>query len=706
MPNRLAAESSPYLLQHANNPVDWHAWNDEALARAKVEDRPIFLSIGYAACHWCHVMEHESFENPAIADFLNRNFISIKVDREERPDLDHIYMQAVMALRGGGGGWPLSAFLTPEQEIFFGGTYWPPTSRHGMPGFDHVLTRVLEAFRERRDEISSHASAVTAHLRESLAAAGPPQAANDALLVGTARILERNFDFQNGGFGSAPKFPHPMDLTLLMRIQSRWPNSDSGRVVRLREMVELSLARMAHGGIFDHLGGGFARYSVDAEWLVPHFEKMLYDNALLAGAYVDAWRAWGVEFYSVIARKTLDYLLRDMRDAAGGFHSSEDADSEGEEGKFYVWSHAEVLDTLGEDGPMICKLYDVSSSGNFEGQNILHLAQSMEQFAQNSGFGHKQLRTLARTARQKLLEVRNGRVRPAKDDKVLVNWNALAIDAFAKAAIAFDSNEYLVAATESAEFVWSNMRDKAGRLLHVYRRGFAKQPAFLDDYSFLINAFVSLYQAGWDNRWLERCKILTEQMIADFADPTDDGFFYTSSNSPNLLARWKDLHDSSIPSGNSMAAVSLLRLGLLCQNENWIDRGRRSVERSVSGLQQSPAAAAQMLSAADMLLDDRLLVVLTMPTDDGIAKTVARKFQRRWSPHLEFLLHFDDRPLPDVLRGAVANKPSINSQLTAYLCESFACRAPIVGLPAIESTLEKLLIERRILADPAAPKTI
>ncbi len=705
MPNRLAAESSPYLLQHANNPVDWFAWNDEALARAKTDDKPIFLSIGYAACHWCHVMEHESFENPAIADFLNRHFICIKVDREERPDLDHIYMQAVMALRGGQGGWPLSAFLTPDQEIFFGGTYWPPTSRQGMPGFDHVLSRVADAFRDHRNEITSQANAVSEHLRQSLALHGPSQAADDSLLTGAVRILEKHFDFHNGGFGSAPKFPHPMDLSLLTRLQARWPDGDPMPSSRLRKMVELNLAHMAHGGIFDHLGGGFARYSVDAGWLVPHFEKMLYDNALLAATYVDACRAFGSEFYSLIARKTLDYLQRDMRDSAGGFHSSEDADSEGEEGKFYVWSQAEILKTLGADGPLFCELYGVTAAGNFEGHNILNLPESMEDFAQKKGLVSSQLRAMARTARQKLLQIRSGRIRPGKDDKVLVNWNALAIDAFAKAASVFDSNEYLAIATECAEFVWNNLRDSTGRLLHVYRRGTAKQPAFLDDYSFLINAFVSLYQSGWDEHWIERCHLLAQQMIADFADPVDDGFFYTAPHAATPIARWKDQHDSSIPSGNSMAAVSLLRLGLLCQNENWLDLGRRTIERSVSVIQLSPAAAAQMLISVEMLLDERFLVVLSSPTDDGAVKALARKFQRRWSPHLEFVIRFDDQPAANGLSNATAEKSSINGQPTAYICESFTCRAPIVGLIAIESTLEKLVTTRRILGNPIAIKS-
>ncbi len=698
MPNRLTAESSPYLLQHANNPVDWYPWSDEALARAKAEDKPIFLSIGYAACHWCHVMEHESFESVAVADYLNQHFISIKVDREERPDLDQVYMQAVMALRGGQGGWPLSAFLTPDQEVFFGGTYWPPAPRHGLPGFDHVLEKVVEAFRERRSEITAHAKLLTEHLQQSLAATGPQEQPDGSLLVGAARILERNFDFPNGGFGTAPKFPHPMDLSLLLRLWSRWPSGETPSADRLRSMVELNLKHMAHGGIFDHLGGGFARYTVDAQWLVPHFEKMLYDNGLLASVYVDAWRAWGNEFYAVIARKTLDYLLRDMRDPAGGFHSSEDADSEGEEGKFYVWSQAEILAALGADGPQFCELYGVTGPGNFEGHNILYLPHSLEEFSKRHSIDPNQLRTMARSARAKLFEIRNRRIRPGKDDKVLANWNGLAIEAFAKAAMAFDSADYLAAAIDSAEFIWTAMRDGNGQLWHVFRRGNAKQAAFLDDFSYMIHAFIALYQANWDGRWLDRAGVLANQMIEDFADRNEGGFFYTAAHSPSLIARWKEQHDSSVPSGNSLAALALLRLGLICQHEPWLELGRQTVEASVVRLKQSPAAGSQMMIAVESLLDQRKLVVLVSPTDDGTARAVARKFQRRWSPHLEFVLYFADASTPDSLQSTLHEKLAADGQLTAYICEAFSCRAPISGIAAIESTLEQLAAERKRLA--------
>ena len=538
MPNRLAQESSPYLLQHAENPVDWFPWGEEALELARTQDRPIFLSIGYSACHWCHVMEHESFENEQIAGMLNDNFISIKVDREERPDIDQIYMNAVMALQQGQGGWPLNVFLTPEQDVFFGGTYWPPSTKVGRPGFDHVLHSVLDAYTNRRDQVAEQSQQITEWLNKA-EKSDQTLTLDRALLQNAASVLHRNFDANNGGFGGAPKFPHCMDLALLVRLakthggsESAEPNSE-----QMLEMVRVSLKKMAYGGIFDHLAGGFARYSVDDHWLVPHFEKMLYDNSLLAGVYLDMHRVKGDRFYAMIAEKTLGYLMNYLTDEAGGFHSTEDADSEGVEGKFYVWSEQEVMEVLGEEtGESFCQLYNVSERGNFEGHNILHMTQSYQQFADQKSIDKKQLRDQMRDARLKLLEVRDRRIRPGKDDKVLVNWNGLGISAMAKAARQLDDAKYSQAASNSAEFIWSEMRDETGRLLHTWRNGVAKISGFLDDYANLLVAFVDLYEVGYDQKWLDRAVEIAEQMIAHFHDP-DGGFFFTSDDQQALISR-------------------------------------------------------------------------------------------------------------------------------------------------------------------------
>lgn len=694
MANRLAAETSPYLLQHAANPVDWYPWGEEALLAAREQDKPIFLSIGYAACHWCHVMEHESFEDAKTAEILNHEFISIKVDREERPDLDHLYMHGVMLLRGGHGGWPLSAFLTPEQELFFGGTYWPPEPRHGLPSFTHVLRQVAHAYRAQRSEIAAHARTVSDHLRSALEVSGEVENPDASLLVGFTRLQERQFDSHHGGFGTAPKFPHPLNLSLIMRLWSRWDDSLTPSPDRLRAMVEKTLTGMAHGGIFDHLGGGFARYSVDSQWLVPHFEKMLYDNALLASCYLDSYQLWGVELFSTIARRTLDYLQRDMRDEAGGFHSSEDADSEGEEGKFYVWSREEIVNRLGNDGPLFCDLYGVTAEGNFEGHNILHLPVSMETFAQHRGLNTDTVRMTARAARHSLFEIRQKRVRPGRDDKVLTNWNALAIEAFAKAAIVLDNKEYLNVATNTAEFLCQTMCDPESHLLHTYRRGAAKQPAFLDDYSLLINALITLYQASWDSGWLTRARDLTHVMIESFGDPQVGGFYYTTVESQTPIARWKEVHDSSIPSGNATAALALWRLGHLTGNPDWLETARQTVRHSMSVVKLAPTAASQMLTAAESMLDRRWLVVVLVPELESGFRSAIRAVQRRWSPHIEYVVHVDTGTVPEVLSATLGGKSAVDGQVTAYFCQDFACQSPVSGWSAIDAELGRLIQSR------------
>ncbi len=545
--NKLSQEISPYLLQHAANPVDWQPWGPEALERARAEQKPIFLSIGYSACHWCHVMAHESFENPAIAEALNRDFISIKVDREERPDLDQIYMEAVQAMSGQ-GGWPMSVFLTPEQKPFFGGTYWPPRGRGGMMGFGDVLSAVDAAWRERRSDVLQQAEKAVQFLQAPRLVGQKSAELTAAPLEAAEAALAQAFDDSLGGFGSAPKFPHATDLNLLL---ARWRAS---RHEPLLEMVVVTLDHMAAGGICDHLGGGFHRYSVDAEWLVPHFEKMLYDNAMLARCYLEAWLETERKDYLRVVRETLDYVLRDMTDPQGGFYSAEDADSEGEEGKFYVWTPHEILAVLGrERGDAFCRVYDVSATGNFEGSNILHLSKPIAVCAKILGRDAASLEEDLTADRARLLEVRSRRARPGRDDKVLVSWNGLMIDALARAGDVLDEPRYRTAAAAAADFLLTHLHDKEGRLLHCWRTQStgcprqARHLGFLDDHASLCNALVTLYETQSERRWLDTATRLADAILARFADSEAGGFYYTSSDHEPLIARKKNLGTRRFP---------------------------------------------------------------------------------------------------------------------------------------------------------------
>ena len=679
MPNRLANESSPYLLQHKDNPVDWYPWCEEALQLAKDQDLPIFLSIGYSACHWCHVMEHESFENDSIAQILNDNFVSIKVDREERPDIDQIYMDAVMALRQGQGGWPLSVFLTPTQEVFFGGTYWPPTSRVGMPGFDHVLHSVLDAYTNRRDQVDDQSKQITAWLNR-LDEADRDFRPNWQILVETATTLHRNFDFENGGFGTAPKFPHAMDLALLVRLSKDWPADAAIDKDVLTNMVRINLKKMAYGGIFDHLAGGFARYSVDERWLVPHFEKMLYDNALLAGVYLDMYQLSGDMFYGMIARKTLDYLLNYMRDSNGGIHSTEDADSEGVEGKFYVWSREEILAILGQEtGVRFCELYNVTFGGNFEGSNILNMTQSYQLFADAEGIDKQQLRNEMRESRKKLLDVRDQRIRPGKDDKILVSWNALAITAFSRAATLLDDAKYLDAAESIARFILGHMRSDNGTLLHTSRHNVAKIDGYLDDYSYLVNSLLDLYAASLDQTWINVAIELTQKMIDLFEDPEGGGFYFTATDQKHLISRPKSFQDSSVPSGNSMAAMALIRLSRLTSNQSWMDKADETISGAAGLLQRSALASGQMLIAMHERLQTTKQFVLAK-NDDKDCSELIRQIQKHCQLGRHDLIITSSDRSPDCALGKIlGGKTLIDGELTLYVCSGTTCSAPIAG---------------------------
>jgi uncharacterized protein YyaL (SSP411 family) len=681
--NRLAHETSPYLKQHAHNPVDWQPWGPEALANARELDRPIFLSIGYSACHWCHVMEHESFEDEETARILNDHFISIKVDREERPDLDQIYMTAVQLMTGQ-GGWPMSMFLTPDLKPFYGGTYFPPEDKYGRPGFKTLLRSLVDAWKNRRAEVAQ----VAAQQTERVQAVGfvQPEAGDlDAGLLRNAVIrLSNAFDPSRGGFGSAPKFPHPMELRLLLRASKRFHNDDA------LGMVRLTLDHMARGGIYDQLGGGFHRYSTDERWLVPHFEKMLYDNALLTLTYLEAFQATAEPFYRRIVEETLDYVLREMTSPEGPFYSTQDADSEGEEGKFFVWSAKEIESVLGKDlAETFCYVYDVGEDGNWEGRNILHRGKTDTQDARLLHLEEGELQRRLADAKRMLLAVRGRRVRPGRDEKILTAWNGLMIEALAQAAQALDKPEYAAAAAGAADFLLKTMRAKDGRLLRTTSAGAeAKLNGYLEDYSFLINALISLYEATFGLRWIEAALDLAQVMIEQFWDPAGAGFYYTGRDHEALIVRTKDPSDNAIPSGNSMAVTALFRLATLTGRMDLLEKAEATLRLFRGLMATHPMAAAQMLIALDFHLGPvQEFAVVGDPSAEE-TRRVLRAIRTGFRPHKVVALKshgFDDAKTDEVLpllRGKTAEEA-----VTTYVCQNFTCQAPLVGPEAVERAL-------------------
>lgn len=683
-PNRLANETSPYLLQHAYNPVDWHPWGEEALEKARVEGKPIFLSVGYSACHWCHVMERESFESPAMAELLNERFVNIKVDREERPDIDQIYMNAVQAMTGR-GGWPMSVFLTPDGRPFFGGTYYPPEDRHGMPGFRRVILSVDQAWKTRRGEIEASAGEMTNHLAD-LAKLPKTEGPNDLghdVLEAAATALRRQFDPVHGGFGQAPKFPHPMDLKFLMRHAARTGDAHA------MQMVRQTLDKMARGGIYDHLRGGFARYSTDAKWLAPHFEKMLYDNALLASAYTEAWQLTGLPEFARVTRETLDYLIACMTDPMeGGFYATEDADSEGVEGKYYVWSKQEIETLLGpERAARFCTIYDVSPEGNWEGHNILNLIKPLDQVAASLGMEEEALRSELHVDRAKLLSVRDRRIPPGKDTKMLTGWNGLALSAFADAAWTLDEPRYLAAAKACAAFIKRRMVGPDGLLLHSYKDGQPRFNAYLDDYAAVIDGLTRLFEACGDRQWLELAESLTATMISEFKDEANGGFFYTGNRHEKLILRNKDYQDNATPSGNALAATALARLGRLTGQARYTDEAWSTLKSMSSILKRFPMAAGQGLIALDFLLSGGPEVVVVSPLADENYKQSRRLWAQRFQPGRVIMGNvagvLDDLELA---RG----RGAISGQVTSYICKAQSCEAPVIGADNLTNRIANL----------------
>jgi uncharacterized protein YyaL (SSP411 family) len=655
MANRLAQETSPYLLQHRDNPVDWYPWGEQALARARELDRPILLSVGYSACHWCHVMERESFEDPATAAYMNDHFVSIKVDREERPDVDALYMEAVQEISGQ-GGWPMTVFCDPDGVPFHGGTYFPPDESRGMPSFRMVMEAVVDAFERRREELRERAPQTRARLGAVGAIEPAGEAPGAALLETAVAGLQGAADTERGGFGGAPKFPPASALELLLARGVATP-------------VERTLDAMMAGGIYDQIGGGFARYSVDASWLVPHFEKMLYDNAQLARAYLHGWQALGHERWRRVCEETLEWALREMRGAEGGFYSALDADSEGEEGRFYVWTAAQIRAALGEGADTAIEFYGVSEAGNFEGRSILHLAGGATAAAP-AGLD---------AARRALYEARAQRVRPGLDDKRLASWNALMLAALAEAGAVLGRDDYLEAARGCAEFVLRDLRGADGRLLRTYKDGEGRLNAYLEDHAFLVDALLTLYEATFEPRWFEQARALADTMIARFGDPERGGFYSTSGDHEQLIARRKELGDHPIPSGNSAAALALLRLEALTGERPYGEQAEAVLRLFAGPASRRPDAFAHLLRALDFQLAATKEVALIGDDLAGLAAVVRSSYR----PHLVLAGGPEGSSAPPLLR----DRPTVDGKPTAYVCENFTCKAPTTDARALASLL-------------------
>ena len=651
--NRLAEETSAYLLQHKDNPVDWYAWGPDAFARARAEDRPVFLSVGYSACHWCHVMEHESFEDPETARLLNEHFVCVKVDREERPDVDQIYMQAVQSMTGH-GGWPMSVFLTADGVPFYGGTYFPPTDRHGLPAFPRLLRAIAEAWQTRRAEVVESGRSLVEQLGQTAPPAGP-RLLTAELLGAAFQALAREFDDRDGGLGQAPKFPQPMIWEFVLRF---WKRTGQPRA---REMVTTTLTRMARGGVYDQLGGGFHRYSVDGRWLVPHFEKMLYDQGQLASLYLHAYQAFGDDEYRRVAEETLDYLLREMTDPRGGFYAAQDADSEGEEGKFFLWTADELRTLLGSGTPAI-DYWGVDGGPNFEGRNILYVAAEPDP-GRIAG------------ARATLLAARARRVPPGRDDKVLAGWNALACRAFAEAGRVLGRPDYLAAAVRNAEFVLRAMQ-RDGWLLRCWAGGRAKLKGYLEDYALVALALLDVYEATFDRRWLDESRRLVGEILRLFWDDAADGFYDASPGHEPLVVRPRNLFDNAVPSGSSAAVEALLRLAVFTGEARYETLAARVLRAMADLLSRHPAGFGRFLAALDFHLGPVVEVALIAPgTGDGLGPLAAEVFKR----------YLPNRAVAGSRAGDAAaaagiplleNRGTVGGAATAYVCRKFACDAP------------------------------
>jgi hypothetical protein len=693
MANHLTQENSPYLLQHAGNPVDWYPWGPEALEKARQEDKPIFLSIGYAACHWCHVMAHESFEDESTAALMNQHFVNIKVDREERPDLDSIYMNAVVAMTGQ-GGWPMSVFLTPDLQPFFGGTYFPPVRRYNMPSFKEVLSSVLHAWQNSRPEIIESGENISAHLRQAASIPANQDEFNAKDLEKAAFALAQGYDWQHGGWGQAPKFPQPMAIDFLLRCAQ-----DGDKMAG--EMAVHALRAMSKGGMYDVVGGGFARYSTDNNWLVPHFEKMLYDNALLSLAYLHGHLVTGEAHFRSVCEETLGFILREMTSPEGGFYSSLDADSEGEEGKFYLWDVESIRQALGpEDAELVIAAYGVLDSGNFEGRTILQRVQDDAALAQQLGIPIETAAGRLTKAHARLLAARAQRVRPATDDKVLVSWNSLMLTAFSEAARYLaapgtnQSSIYLEAARKNALFLLSQLSSPDGRLQRSWRRGQARHLAFLEDYAALILGLLSLYQSDPDVQWYASAVRLAEELIAGFSN-SKGGFYDTHAAHETLLLRPSDVQDNATPSGSALAAMALLQLAAFSGRSDFRSLAEDALGSVHSAAVRYPTAFSFWLQAADFAVGPAFEAAIVGPLDDQRTQALRSCLWSAWQPRLVAAISAPQPPpgAPSLLEA----RPLVNDQPAAYICQHFVCQRPVTTPEQLQD-----ILANQTPADPGA----
>ena len=678
--NRLIHETSPYLLQHAHNPVDWYPWGEEALSRAKREDKPILLSIGYSSCHWCHVMEKESFENEAIARLMNERFVNIKVDREERPDLDELYMNAVQVMTGS-GGWPMTVFLTPDLVPFHAGTYFPPEDRMGLPGFPKILVTVSNYYHAHRREVGEMANQMKHALHQIVHISPSQERLHPDLLLKAFSQIEQQFDPVNGGFGRAPKFPHSMTLSFLLRY---WKETGEKEALR---MVDLTLEKMADGGIYDHLGGGFHRYSVDERWLIPHFEKMLYDNALLSRTYLEAFQATQKERYIWIAEEILGYILREMRSPEGGFYSTQDADSEGREGKFYVWTRDEIKDRLGkEKGTPFCAYYGVTPQGNFEeGTSVLSLSTPLSKISELYGIPIPELKNMLEESRRLLFREREKRVKPARDEKVLTSWNGLMISSFLDGFKLTRKEAYLKGAEEAVQFILEGAKGD-GRLMRVFHQGRWRVDGFSEDYAFFIQALIDLYETTFDLQYLKEASRLNDRMIHQFWDDQFGGFFFTGREGEPLIARSKSPYDHAIPSANSIALFNLIRLGFLTGDHSLKEKAEQVLRLFYHYLLEQPVSFAQMLSGLSFFLHPEEIGIIGRRKDERTQSLLKEIY---WSYLPNKILSLKDPEetiegdwIPFVKERPIAEVP------TAFLCRDFTCFPPVTHAKALKSLLE------------------
>lgn len=675
MTNHLENSTSPYLLQHATNPVNWYPWGKEAIEKARQEDKPIFLSIGYAACHWCHVMAHESFEDPAIAAIMNRNYINIKVDREERPDLDSIYMSAVVALTGQ-GGWPMSVFLTPNLTPFYGGTYFPPDSRYGLPSFKDILVSLSTAWQRKRDEVVLSGQKMMTAIKQKSVRAGFSGTFTQDSLSQAARTLVTKYDWNHGGWGIAPKFPQPMALEFLLR------RHIAGDKDALKPVLH-ALRAMAKGGMYDILGGGFSRYATDNKWLVPHFEKMLYDNALLARVYLHAWQITREPLFRRVVKETLNFISREMLAPQGGFYSSLDADSEGKEGKYYVWTLEEIRNAFGDKDELFETAFDISSTGNWEGKIVLQRVTEDIELSSILNLSISEVLRTLESRKLQLFALRNKRTRPGTDDKILTSWNGLMLSTFAEAARVLKSEVYLQIAQKNAHFLLSALRAD-GKLHRAWRNGQVSEQVFLEDYASLILGLIDLYQSDFNNQWYNQACTLTTEMIVQFSDPAG-GFFDTPDQAETVLLRPKEIQDNATPSGNALAVEALLKMAAFSENEAWLQLAEKSLALVAGTCSDYPTAFSRWLSVADSYVNKtRQIVIIGNPT--GIdSKSFLQEISKNYRPNT--ITAASSHPIQKGSPQLLSDRPMIAEKTTIYICEGFVCKKPLTTLNEFKKQL-------------------